>query len=392
MKWLLSAIIILSGLPLLALAQNKELSGVVKDASTGLNIPGVTIRITGKSTVAQSDDAGRFVIEAEVGDELLFSFLGYSTTTIVVGDQDNIEVELSEENESLDEVVVIGYGTAQKRDLTGSITQVKGSEIVDRPGTNPVSNLQGKVAGLQVTNSGRPGQEPDIRIRGTNSINGAKPLYVVDGLLNDNINFLNPADIESIEVLKDPSSLAIFGVRGANGVIAVTTKSARSGQLNFEFSSRVGFKNVGHRMKLTDADQFRTLYDEQLQNQGSSPFDYTHWNANTNWQDEIFQNGIINYNNLSIAGATERNSFRMGIGYSHDEGVINHEKHQQVTLNLSDELRITDNFRAGITFNGYRAQLPQERGVFGAILAAPIMPVFNQEYGLYHAVPPFQRP
>src|SRR5690606_10903500 len=371
--------------------QVKTVTGTVKDSQSLIGLPGVTISKS-DGTGSQTDAAGQFSIEVGPTDSLTFRFIGYTPQTVTVGDQELLDVFLISEDQALEEVVVIGYGTAQKRDLTGSITQVKGSEIVDRPGTNPVSNLQGKVAGLQVTNSGRPGQEPDIRIRGTNSINGAKPLYVVDGLLNDNINFLNPSDIESIEVLKDPSSLAIFGVRGANGVIAVTTKRARTGQLDFEFSSRIGVKNVAHRMKMANAAQFRELYDEQRVNQGDSPFDYTHWTGDTDWQDEIFQNGIINYNNLSVSGATERNSFRMGIGYAHDEGVIHHERHKQFTFNISDELKITDNFRTGVVLNAYRAQLPQERDVFAAILASPIAPVFNTEYGLLHAMPEFQRP
>ncbi|SEK41052.1 SusC/RagA family TonB-linked outer membrane protein [Parapedobacter koreensis] len=378
-------------LPAIAHGQQSRVSGKVTDVLTSGGIPGVTVLVKGTSTATQTDGIGNYTIEAAATDTLVFRSLGFATQEVAIAARTVVDVVLEDEGTELDEVVVIGYGTAQKRDLTGSIAQVKGTEIVDRPGTNPVSNLQGKVSGLQVTNSGRPGQEPDIRIRGTNSINGAKPLYVVDGLLNDNINFLNPADIESIEVLKDPSSLAIFGVRGANGVIAVTTKRARSGQLNFEFSSRVGFKDVSHRMQLTDAAAFKTLYDEQLANQGANPFNYSNWQANTDWQDEIFQRGIINYNNLSVSGATERNSFRMGLGTMHEEGVINHERHNQITLNISDELKITDNFRTGIVFNGYRSELPQEREVFGAILAAPIAPVFNDEYGLYHTMPNFQR-
>src|SRR3546814_20716891 len=118
---------------------------------------------------------------------------------------------------------------------------------------------------------------------------------------------------------------------------------------------------------MTDSNGLKGMYEEQRFNQGDAPYDYTQWQANTDWQDEIFTNGIVNYNNLSVSGATERNSFRMGVGYSHDEGVIAHERHKQLTLNLSDELKITDYFRTGIVFNGYRAPLPVERGVFGAI-------------------------
>ena len=138
-------------------------------------------------------------------------------------------------SKSMDQVVVIGYGTASKRDLTGSIAKIAGKEVADKPNTNPVSSLQGKVAGLSLVNSATPGQQPDIRIRGTISIGSVKPLYVVDGIFNDNIDYINPADIESIEILKDPSSLAIFGVRGAGGVIAITTKRAKAGQDSGEF-------------------------------------------------------------------------------------------------------------------------------------------------------------
>jgi TonB-dependent SusC/RagA subfamily outer membrane receptor len=203
-------------------------SGVIKDSQSLIVLPGVTVNIKGKSIATQTDVTGNFSIAAEPTDELVFTFIGYTPQTIPVGDQTQINVFLDDESRALEEVVVIGYGTARKRDLTGSIETVKGSDVADKPSTNPIASIQGKVAGVQIVNSGRPGAEPDIRIRGTNSINGFKPLYVVDGVLNDNINFLNPADIESMEILKDPSSLAIFGVRGANGVIIVTTKTAKA--------------------------------------------------------------------------------------------------------------------------------------------------------------------
>ena len=134
---------------------------------------------------------------------------------------------------------------------------------------NPVSALQGKIAGVQVINSGKAGSDPEIRVRGTNSINGYKPLYVVDGLFNDNINFLNPQDIESMEILKDPSSLAIFGVRGANGVIIITTKKAKEGQTRVNINGSFGFKSVTDKIALTDAEGFKLLYNEQLRNEGT---------------------------------------------------------------------------------------------------------------------------
>ena len=173
-----------------------------------------------------------------------------------------VNVTLALSTKVQEQVVVIGYGTSSKRDLTGSIVKVPGKEVADKPNTNPLSSLQGKVSGLSVVNSGELGKEPDIRIRGTVSRTQTKPLYIVDGVFNDNIDYLNPADIESIEVLKDPSSLAIFGVRGANGVIVVTSKKGKSG-LTVNFNATIGFKQMVDKIKLTDATGFKTLYLEQ---------------------------------------------------------------------------------------------------------------------------------
>ena len=162
-------------------------------------------------------------------------------------------------------------------------------------------------AGVQVINSGKAGSDPEIRVRGTNSINGYKPLYVVDGLFNDNINFLNPQDIESMEILKDPSSLAIFGVRGANGVIIITTKKAKEGQTRVNINGSFGFKSITDKIALTDAEGFKLLYNEQLRNEGNPEYNFSDWTGNTNWQDEIFQTGFITTNPYGTTKAfTER--------------------------------------------------------------------------------------
>ncbi|WP_028296544.1 SusC/RagA family TonB-linked outer membrane protein [Olivibacter sitiensis] len=376
--------------------ENITVVGKVTDSLDGSGIPGVSVLVKGTSQGAQTDANGNYRIEVPKNGILVFSFISYRKVELPVAGRTNINVALESESTQLDQVVVIGYGTAQKRDLTGSITRVSGEELADKPATNPIASIQGKVAGVQVVNSGRPGQNPDVRIRGTNSINNVSPLYVVDGILNDNINYLNPADIESMEVLKDPSSLAIFGVRGANGVIAITTKQAKEGQLNFNFNSTVGFKEVSDKMKMTDAAGFRTLYDEQLTNQGSVPFNYDNWTGNTDWQDEIFQKGVLNYNNISVSGASEKNKFYMGLGYTIDQGIIKHEQLDKVTISINDQLSITDNFRVGMNFNGYQSKLPppeaqMEGAVASALRAAPIAPVFNEAYGLYHTLPNFQR-
>jgi TonB-linked SusC/RagA family outer membrane protein len=359
----------------------------------GEPLPGVSVSIKGTQVGTTTGPEGNFSITVpDAGAVLVFSYVGFVEQEIPVGTQTTINVVLQASTRTMDEVVVIGYGTAAKRDLTGSIATVKAKEIADRPSPNPLSLLQGKVTGLSIVNNGRPGAEPDVRIRGTNTINGVKPVYIVDGILNDNINFLNPADIESIEVLKDPSSLAIFGVRGANGAIAITTKRAKAGQLLVNFNSSYGVKRVQDRMELTDAATFREMYSEQLQNQAAGTFDYALWTGDTDWQDEIFQNAMLNYNNISITGATEKNRFYLGLGYINEEGIIKHERYRKYTLNFSDELRVTKGLRFGLTLNAYRAELPDDqKGVGSAIRAAPIAPILDPTTGLYHTLPSFQR-
>ena len=275
---------------LLLSAQQVTVSGTVTEEATGEPAIGGTVLVKGTTHGTVTDMDGNYSLPDVAGDAtLIFSYIGMQTLEEPVGGRTTINVTLSEDVQALEEVVVIGYGAARKRDLTGSIATVSASDIADRPTTNPLAAIQGKVSGVQVVNTGRAGQDPEIRIRGTNSITGHLPLYVVDGLFVDNISYLNPSDIESMEILKDASSLAIFGVRGANGVIIINTKRAKEGQTIVNINSSVGFKSVNDKVSLTNADQFKLLYNEQLVIQGASPFDYTHWQANTNWQDEIFQ-------------------------------------------------------------------------------------------------------
>jgi TonB-linked SusC/RagA family outer membrane protein len=372
-------------------AVDVTVTGKVTDSS-GAAISGASVTVKGTRQGTATDASGNFSITAADNATLVISSIGFDATEIAVAGKTVIDVTLfPSSTQRLDEVVVIGYGTAQKRDLTGSIATVKAAELKDKPASNAMNLLQGKVSGLSVVASGRPGAEPDVRIRGTNSINGVKPVYIVDGILNDNINFLNPADIESIEVLKDPSSLAIFGIRGANGAIAITTKKAKTGQLMVNLSTSYGFKNVQDRISLTSGPEFKQLYDEQMANMGSS-FNNPNFTANTDWQEEIFQKAAISYNNISITGATEKNKFYLGIGYILEDGVILHEEFRKYTLNFSDELRVNRNLRFGITMNVYHANLPQERNVGSAIVAAPIAPVYDPNgSGLFHTLPAFQR-
>lgn len=374
-------------------AQNQiNVSGTIREKDTDIPIIGVNVILKGTTIGVMTDLDGRYSLSnVPSNGVLVFSYVGMQTQEIAINGRSQINVTMAEDTQELQEVVVIGYGAAQKRDLTGSIVSVKAEEIADRPASNPLASVQGKIAGVQIVNTGRAGQDPEIRIRGTNSINGYAPLYVVDGLFTDNINFLNPADIESMEVLKDPSSLAIFGVRGANGVIIITTKKAKRGQTIVNVNSSLGLKSINDRISVADGNLFRELYTEQLQNQGAAPFDFSRWTANTDWQDEIFQKAWISNHNFSVTGSGERSKFYLGAGYLKEEGSIKHEELSRITLNLNSEYNITDFIRVGFQVNAARALPPDAKGVSAALKAAPIAPVYDTDSGLLHTLPDFQR-
>ena len=368
-------------------SQPENVTGRVLD-SNNQPVVGASVIVVGTTNGTTTGSDGSFSLKAAEGQQLEVSFIGMTTKQVPVSFTP-ITVILDEASTMIDEAVVIGYGTAKKRDLTGSIVNVDAQDIANRPASNPLASLQGRIAGVQITNTGRAGQDPEIRIRGTNSINGFTPLYVVDGMFTDNINFLNVNDIESFEILKDPSSLAIFGVRGANGVIIVTTKRAKQGQTVVSVNQSVGVKHVGHRMSLTNGNQFRELYNEQLSNMGSDPFDYTNYMANTDWQDAIFRNAVISQTTASISGANERSNFYLGVGYTYEQGSIRDEEMQKVTINFSDDYKMNNWLKVGVQVNGAYMLPADAKNVTGAIHAAPISPIYA-ENGDYYRLPSFQ--
>ena len=375
------------------MAQSKiAVSGTVTDKN-GETVIGASVRVKGNESLGTiTDFDGKYQISGVASNaSLIFSYIGMKEQIVAVNGRSSINVVMEENSQLIDEVVVVGYGSAKKRDLTGSIVTVKADEIASKPSTNPLASIQGKVAGVQIVNTGRAGQDPEIRMRGTNSINGYTPLYVVDGLFTDNINYLNPADIESMEILKDPSSLAIFGVRGANGVIIISTKRAKEGKTTVNINGSVGWKSIYDRVELTNAEQFKMLYNEQLIYQGGEPYDYTLWNADTDWQDEIFQTGFLTNNNVSITGATDKSKFYLSLGYVMEEGSIKTEKLNKFTVNLNSEYNVTDFLRFGFQVNGVKSQYPDAKGVSSALKAAPIAPTHEANSGLIHTLPDFQR-
>src|SRR5574343_602222 len=356
----------------LEVPQDNKITGRIT-GEAGEALSGVSITVKGTSRGTVTDNNGNFTLVAPDNATLVISAIGYESQEVAVNKQTVFNLKMTLSQKKLDEVVVIGYGTASKRDLTGSIAKIAGKEIADKPNLNPVASLQGKVAGLSVVNSGTPGQEPDIRIRGTNSLSpsGVKPLYLVDGILND------------------PSSLAIFGVRGANGVIAITTKKAKAGQILVNLNTTFGTKKLVDKIAMVNATDFRTLFEEEQANlgiTGSDLFDFTPWTGNTDWVDAMTRTGKVSTTNLSVAGASERNKFYMGIGYTNEEGVIKNEKLQKITFNINDEFKLNKAIKIGFTLNGIRQRNPFGRArdlLFQARRVLPITPVYNEAKGAY---------
>jgi len=337
--------------------QTVDITGQVKDVEFGEAIPGVNILVKGTTTGTITNVDGNYSITAPSDAILVFTFIGLESKEVAVNGQSIINVTLKSDYLALEEVVAIGYGTARKRDLTGSIVNVKGETLKSVPATNAVSGLQGKVAGLTVVNSGAAGSAPDVKIRGIGTINSSTaPLYVVDGVFVDNISFLNPNDIESIEVLKDASSLAIFGVQGANGVIIVTTTSAKEGKLNITYSGYEGIQKVNKSsyIDMADASEFTTLYNEfikqdAIDNGNTEP---ETWEGRlsgkgTDWQDMVLQTAKIRNHGVTITNGTEKSKSLASFGYFKQEGVYKYDAYERFTLRLKNDYTFNNILKVG---------------------------------------------
>lgn len=358
---------------------------------TGAPLSGVSVTIKGSTVGTVSGEDGTYSISVPDDATLQFTSIGYKSIEEKVNGRTTIDITLQVEETPLNEVVVVGYSTQRKRDLTGSVSSVKGEEVAKMPNTNPVSSLQGKVAGLTIANSGEAGAAPVVRIRGINSTNSASPVYVVDGILQDNIDYLNPADIETMDVLRDPSSIAIYGMRGANGVIAITTKRAARGKTTVNVVSSVGIQKVTDKIDVVDAEGFKKLYDAQLANLNAAPFDYTNYTANTNWQDQILRNAVINTNGVSVSNSGEKSTTLFTLGYNTQDGVVKYNNYQKYIARLNEEIRITDNIKVGADLSGFHwRQKPSAATLNSALWAAPIVPIQADE-NTYYSMPSFQR-
>jgi len=331
--------------------EERTIKGTVTDKS-GQPIPGVTVTVKGSTTGTVTDTEGNFSFDIPGDAEILkFSFIGMKTLEQPIGDQTVFDVVMEEEVIGLDEVVKIGYGVQKKRDLTGSVSRVESKDL-DKVATFSLDQaIQGQASGVQVTaNSGAPGSKAIVRIRGIGTLNNSDPLYVVDGMMVDDISFVSTDDVESIEVLKDASATAIYGSRGANGVILISTNSGDYNQeATFKVNSYYGIRELAHKIDKVNAQQYAELANEIHENIGASPFieNPEDIDANTDWQDQMFRRAPIQKYQVSASGGSENVKYNVSANYSSEDGILRETYYNRLTFRVNNEYKLTDSFRLG---------------------------------------------
>ena len=380
---------------LLFAQRSSTVSGKVSD-SDGAPLAGASVVVKGTVIGTQTDFDGYYSISNVPNDALLvFTYIGYSSKTISVGSQTSIDVVLEEDAAALDEVVLVGYGSLKTKDLTSSITTIKSEEINATPTGQAMQALQGKVAGLQIVNNGAPGQAPTVRIRGIGSYSGgaSSPLFVVDGMFFENIDFLNTADINTISVLKDASAAAIYGVRAANGVVIIETKSGKkNAPSEFTYDAYTGIQVAQNILKLANAQQFSTIALESgsapdaefilnaMQRYGRSRVNPNVPDVNTDWYDEILRTGAIQNHSLGFTGGSDKATYAIGANYFSQEGILK-MKNQFERFNLRSKLdfQVNDWFKIGanVVFSNSTRFDPENSAWRAAYYAVPILPVYD---------------
>ncbi|WP_222439156.1 TonB-dependent receptor [Echinicola salinicaeni] len=336
----------------------KEVKGKVTDEN-GEPIPGATVQVQGTTRGTVTDIEGKYSIDVDEGDVLVFSFLGYEKQNVAVGSQSIIDVSLVPDTNSLKEVVVVGYGSVRKSDLTGAVASISSEDITQ---VNAVSNLaqtlQGQSPGVQVSqSSGQPGDFMRIKVRGTNSLGaGNDPLYVVDGLPLDGLTAqFNPEDIASISVLKDASATAIYGSRGANGVIMITTKKGKSGKAKVSYSAYYGMQSLRKKIDVINAAEFAQLQNEVAQNDGVElPWTQDEINAlgsGTDWQDLTYRKAPVQSHDLSISGGNEKTKYYSSFGYFNQEGIIRNSGFERMSFRTNIDHSFTEKLSFNTSFS-----------------------------------------
>ncbi|MCM4157207.1 TonB-dependent receptor [Gramella sp. AN32] len=375
-------------------AQEKTISGTITD-NNAVPLPGATIKVIGKDIFAVTDFDGNFTLNNVVaGDVFEINFLGFQTLEVPITGQTTYQVQLQEDAGQLDEVIVVGYGTQRKRDLTGAISTIDSEEIEKTPTSNVMQSLQGKVSGVQIVSAGSPGDSPTVRIRGLGTFqNATSVLYVVDGTLYDNIDFLNTKDIKSVNVLKDASSSAIYGVRAANGVVIIETKSGKKNQKPvIEYDGYTGIQRAQNVMKMANAEQFTTMAFESgsaadaqfvmnaMQRYGRSRVNPNIPAVNTDWYKEVLREGIIQNHSIGVAGGGESVTYSIGTNYFTQEGILDMKnEYERFNIRSKVDIDISDRLRAGVNtvISNATKYVPENAAWFKAYFAVPIMPIID---------------
>ncbi|MBU2914325.1 SusC/RagA family TonB-linked outer membrane protein [Reichenbachiella agariperforans] len=380
---LVIAILVIAAASSAVQAQSNKVQGVVTSFNDESGIPGAAVLIEGTSIGTVTDFDGAFTIEASPDAVLVISFVGYKTVKVPVNNQSQIDVQLEEDYTSLEEVVVVGYGTVKKSDLSGSVSSVKSADIAAFPALSATQTLQGRAAGVQINsnNGGQPGASFNVKIRGGTSINASSdPITVVDGFVGAEMP--PPEDIASIEVLKDASATAIYGSRGANGVIMVTTKKGSKGKIKIDFNSSYSTQSPTKQLDLLNAAEFTDYMNE------FAP--YTNLGSDTNWQDEIYQTGIISNNQLSVSGGAENVTYYLSGTYFDQQGVVVGSEYKRYSLNGNVNVEATKFLKLGMSMYGRRGTnvgVRTQEGSGGAGQAGVTSTAFrfNPDLGIYDA-------
>lgn len=398
-SWYKSTLILLFTLAVTTVfGQGRNISGTVTDQSTNESLPGATVLVKGTSKGTSTDFDGKFVLNlASNENTLVVSFVGYVPTEVTIGSSDMVNIQLVPAKTSLQEVVVVGYGSTKVKDLTSSITTLKSEDLVKTPSSQPLQALQGKVAGLQVVSGGGPGDSPTIRIRGIGSFPGRgneSPLYVVDGMFFDNIDFLNPSDIATMSVLKDASAAAIYGVRAANGVVLIETKSGSYNQkTEIVYSGYTGYQIAQNVVKMANAQQFTIMALESgspadetfilnaMQRYGRSRINPNVPDVNTDWYKEMLRPAPMTSHSLDFSGGNDKIRYSVGSNYFFQDGIMNmRNEYERMNVRTKLDVKATKWLTVGGNFIMSNATKynPQNSAWNDAYYAIPIMPVYDE--------------
>ena len=358
----------------------QQVSGTVTD-DTGTPLPGASIVVEGTSNGTQTDFDGNYTISADSEATLVISYIGFLPKEIIVGNQTSINVQLDIDNNLLDEVVVVGYGTQSRVEVTGAIATIDTEELTAIPVSTAEQALQGRAAGVTVLNTGSPGEAPVVRIRGLGTMNDNEPLYVIDGVISSGLGSLNPNDIESINILKDASTTAIYGSLGSNGVVMVTTKRGESGdKVKVTLDAYTGVQYNSERYDVLNTEQYLQYANDAFGFVPTSALSSS--GNNTNWQDAIFRSGIMQNVDLGISGGNENSNFRFSAGYVDLEGAVIETGFERFTFRVNSNFNV-GKFKFGESLSvSFNKQDPERsRGgrslIEHAIKSAPYLPTHN---------------